>query len=85
MTSEQDGDTPKKVHRVTNYRRKLKLEQPEKYEEYLKKQKERCKKGRDNLSKQLSKKKPSREALQKNNTSFNSRESGKLNTWKKDF
>lgn len=58
-------DTPKKVHRVTNYRRKLKLEQPEKYEEYLKKQKERCKKGRDNLKKQLSKKKPSREALQK--------------------
>lgn len=31
----------------------------------MKKQKERCKKGRDNLKKQLSKKKPSREALQK--------------------
>ncbi|XP_052084922.1 uncharacterized protein LOC127722119 [Mytilus californianus] len=44
------------------YRKKLKEENPLKYSEYLEKQRERAKKNRENLKKELKKKKPSDEA-----------------------
>lgn len=44
------------------YRKKLKEENPIKYSEYLEKQRERSKKNRDNIKKELKKKNPSDEA-----------------------
>jgi len=57
--------TGKKGHRSTKYRKKLKEQHPEKYQEYLKKQRERSKKSRESLKKQLAKKKPPKDATEK--------------------
>ena len=59
--------TKPKSHRVTNYRRRLKEENPNKYKEYLIKQKDRCKRQREDLKKQLAKKKPASAAIDKKN------------------
>jgi len=66
MLSLFTGTKPKR-HRVADYRRRLKEENPDKYKEYLMKQKERCKKAREDLKKQLAKKKPANEAIEKKN------------------
>ena len=55
----------KTPNRSTNYRRRLKDEHPEKYKEYLAKQKERCKRNRENLKKELSEKTPSKSCVEK--------------------
>ena len=52
---------------MTNYRRRLKEENPNKYKEYLIKQKERCKRQREDLKKQLAKRKPASAAIDKKN------------------
>jgi hypothetical protein len=52
---------------VRNYRRRLKEENPNKYKEYLIKQKDRCKRQREDLKKQITKKKPASAAIDKKN------------------
>ena len=53
------------AHRSTEYRRKLKLEDPASYQIYLEKARERNKKNRDNLKQNLQKKNPDKDAVLK--------------------
>ena len=53
------------AHRTTEWRRKNKLEDPDRYQRYLQDTRERNKKNRDKLKQALQKKKPDKDSFEK--------------------